>query len=150
MFSDFPNAYGIDIPSSYPEQETYTKASINSLDFEAKANKTIEPIYVIYKTQDSKSSMLSKLSDSSSSSNTSGKKKNRRSLWRVPLGAHCRVLWWVYTWPIKFLLTFTIPNPKTWRKLYPVTFLLCIMWIGVNAYMIVWMITIMGRFLEVL
>lgn len=95
----------------------------------------MDPIYAIYKPQDSKTSILSK---------SSSTKKNRKSLWRVPAGTHLRKLWWLYTWPIKFVLTFTIPNPKTWRKLYPVTFILCIIWIGVNSYMIVWMVTVMG------
>lgn len=71
--------------------------------------------------------------------------KQRKSLWHIPLGNHWRTVWWLYTWPIKCILTVTIPNPKTWRKLYPLTFLMCVIFIGLNSYMIVWMITIMGK-----
>lgn len=70
--------------------------------------------------------------------------KVRKSLWRVPLTNRLKTLWWIYTWPIKFILTITIPNPKTYRRMYPVSFVMCIMWIGLNAYMIVWMLTVIG------
>lgn len=71
--------------------------------------------------------------------------KERKSLWQIPLGNPLRTVWWLYTWPIKCILTVTIPNPKTWRKLYPLTFVMCVIFIGFNSYMIVWMITIMGK-----
>lgn len=70
--------------------------------------------------------------------------KVRKSLWRIPIASRLKTIWWIYTWPIKFILTITIPNPKTYRRLYPVTFLMCIIWIGLNAYMIVWMLTVIG------
>lgn len=55
--------------------------------------------------------------------------KVRKSLWRLPATRTLpKTLWWIYTWPIKFVLTMTIPNPKTYRRLYPLTFLLCIIW----------------------
>lgn len=75
---------------------------------------------------------------------TSGKKV-RKSLWRIPCADRLKTIWWFYTWPIKLILTMTIPNPKTFRKMYPFTFIMCIIWIGINAYMIVWMITILGK-----
>lgn len=72
--------------------------------------------------------------------------KVRKSLWLWPADhTVARKLWWIYTWPIKFLLTMTIPNPKTYRRLYPITFLLCIIWIGSNAYLVVWMVTVIGK-----
>lgn len=77
-------------------------------------------------------------------------KKPQKSLWIVPaLGDRLRFVWWIYTWPIKLILTATIPNPKTFRRLYPLTFLMCIIWIGLNAYMIVWMITVMGEWVHI-
>lgn len=73
-------------------------------------------------------------------------KKQRRSLWSVPRGkGRFRIVWWIYTWPIKCLLTLTIPCPKTWRRLYPLTFIMCVIFIGINAYMIVWMLTVTGE-----
>lgn len=71
--------------------------------------------------------------------------KKRKSLWSVPEGGVLRTIWWAYTWPIKCVLTVCIPNPKTWRRLYPVTFVMCVLFIGLNSYMIVWMITVMGE-----
>lgn len=71
-------------------------------------------------------------------------KRSRKSLWRLPDAGTAKLVWWVYTWPIKFVLTMTIPSPKTFRKMYPLTFFMCIIAIGLNAYMIVWMITVMG------
>lgn len=75
--------------------------------------------------------------------------KRRKSLWEQPQGSVLRTIWWAYTWPIKCLLTICIPNPKTWRRLYPITFIMCVLFIGLNSYMIVWMITIMGKILEI-
>lgn len=72
-------------------------------------------------------------------------KKIRKSLWRVPVANRLKAIWWAYTWPIKCLLTVTIPNPKTYRRLYPLTFIMCIIWIGLNAYMIVWMLSVIGK-----
>lgn len=71
-------------------------------------------------------------------------KKTRKSLWNLPKANALKTVWWFYTWPIKFILTITIPNPKTYRHLYPITFLMCIIWIGLNAYMVVWMVTVIG------
>lgn len=70
--------------------------------------------------------------------------KEEKSLWVFPKGTWQKRLWWAYTWPIKFILTITIPNPKTYKKLYPLSFALCIIWIGVNSYLIVWMVTVVG------
>lgn len=71
--------------------------------------------------------------------------KIEKSLWTFPMTGRIRSLWWIYTWPIKFVLTLTIPNPKTYRKMYPVTFIMCIIWIGLNSYLIIWMMTIIGE-----
>lgn len=76
--------------------------------------------------------------------NVADKDKVRKSLWQFPVGSRTKLLWWLYTWPIRFLLTMTIPNPKTYRRLYPLTFLMCIIWIGTNAFLVVWMVTIIG------
>ncbi|KAJ6635314.1 Sodium/potassium/calcium exchanger 5 [Pseudolycoriella hygida] len=67
-----------------------------------------------------------------------------KSLWKIPKGGWCRRFWWFYTWPIKFILTLTIPSPKTYKKLYPLTFFLCVIFIGSNSYLIVWMVTVVG------
>lgn len=97
----------------------------------------IEPIFVI-DTQNE----INKQAETSDDGSVT--KKVRKSLWRLPAAGGLKTVWWIYTWPIKFILTITIPNPKTFRKLYPLSFLMCIVWIGLNAYMIVWMITVIG------
>lgn len=91
-----------------------------------------DPIFMIY--------------DKNSHSETDDSvKKIRKSLWRLPTSTRLNTIWWLYTWPIKCILTLTIPNPKTFRRLYPLTFFMCIIWIGLNAYMIVWMISVIGK-----
>ncbi|XP_055677654.1 sodium/potassium/calcium exchanger 4-like [Lutzomyia longipalpis] len=65
-------------------------------------------------------------------------------LWNMPRSSITRRVWWVYTWPIRFVLTFTVPSPKRMRRLYPLTFIMCIIWIAINSYMIFWMLTVIG------
>lgn len=72
------------------------------------------------------------------------KEKADKSLWTCP-GQVPKTLWWLFTWPIKFVLTMTIPNPKTYRRMYPLTFIMCIIWIGLNSYLIVGMMKIIGE-----
>ncbi|CAG0899627.1 unnamed protein product [Darwinula stevensoni] len=56
-------------------------------------------------------------------------------------------IYWTLTWPIRLIFFFTIPDcrKKRWRKFYIVAFISCLIWIGVIAYLAVWMITIIGR-----
>ncbi|KAF5269163.1 hypothetical protein FQR65_LT02463 [Abscondita terminalis] len=56
----------------------------------------------------------------------------------------CKSALYVYTLPIKILLYCMLPDPKVRPKLFPITFILCIVIIGVNSYIISWMITIIG------
>ncbi|XP_059622452.1 sodium/potassium/calcium exchanger 3-like [Phlebotomus argentipes] len=67
------------------------------------------------------------------------------SLWTIRRGSALQTIWWLYTWPIHLVLTFLVPNPRTNRKLYPLTFILCIILIGGNSYMIYFMISIIGH-----
>lgn len=110
-----------------PTLGTQTKSSINN-----------DPIFMVYASDESK---LTAKGDGMEPEST----KKRKSLWRLPAEGGAKRVWWFYTWPIKLILTMTIPNPKTYRRLYPLTFFMCIIWIGLNAYMIVWMITVMGK-----
>lgn len=68
-----------------------------------------------------------------------------QSLWKLPEGTFIKKLWWAYSWPIKATLSMIIPNPRTRRRIYPLTFILCILLIGVNSFMIYWMVAIIGR-----
>lgn len=53
---------------------------------------------------------------------------------------------WIITWPIHLVFLFTIPDcdkPK-FKKWFPLTFIMCIIWIGSLSYIVAWMITIIG------
>lgn len=71
-------------------------------------------------------------------------KKAQKNLWTMPKTSIWAKIWWLYTWPIRVLTTCLIPNPKTIRRLYPLAFVMCIIFIGVNSYLIFWMIVVMG------
>ncbi|XP_077302075.1 sodium/potassium/calcium exchanger 5-like [Arctopsyche grandis] len=58
-------------------------------------------------------------------------------------------IWYVYTWPINVILTCTIPSPKRWRFIYPLSFFMCIIIIGINSYFVSWMISTIGDVLTI-
>lgn len=99
------------------------------------------PIFMIYMEkqpqQQHRKSILEEFSPNGS--------EKMKSLWECPMTNKLTTMWWIYTWPIKLLLTLTIPNPKTYRRFYPFTFVMCIVWIGLNSYVIVWMLSIIGE-----
>uniref|UniRef100_A0A336MQ44 CSON004917 protein n=1 Tax=Culicoides sonorensis TaxID=179676 RepID=A0A336MQ44_CULSO len=67
------------------------------------------------------------------------------SLWKFPTNpSKLMIFWWFYTWPIRCFCTCVIPNPKTYRKLYPLTFIMCMVVLALNSYMVVWMVTVIG------
>lgn len=73
--------------------------------------------------------------------------KERKSLWKIPENrSKLKLFIWFITWPIKLILTCLIPNVKTYRKLYPLSFIMCIVAIGTNSYMTVWMVTVIGYY----
>ncbi|GIY78111.1 hypothetical protein CDAR_444541 [Caerostris darwini] len=60
-------------------------------------------------------------------------------------------IWWLVMFPASLLLAMTIPdstNPKC-PKIFPLTFLLSICWLGALSYMAVWMVTIIGYTLSI-
>lgn len=58
---------------------------------------------------------------------------------------------WFLTWPIYFVFFFTIPDCERprFKKLFPLTFIMCIVWIGSLSYLVAWMITIIGDTLRI-
>ncbi|XP_076631843.1 sodium/potassium/calcium exchanger 4 isoform X1 [Colletes latitarsis] len=54
--------------------------------------------------------------------------------------------WFVFTWPLRFLLFITIPDIRRerFKKLYPVTFIMCVIWIAIASYLVSWMMTVVG------
>ncbi|XP_034237890.1 sodium/potassium/calcium exchanger 3 isoform X2 [Thrips palmi] len=64
--------------------------------------------------------------------------------------------WWrrvvcVVTWPIHLVFLFTIPDCEKprFKKLFPLTFFMCIVWIGSLSYVVAWLITIIGDTLKI-
>lgn len=72
------------------------------------------------------------------------KEEGGLSLRIIPRVSVFGTIWWFYTWPIRAITTCLIPNPKTQRRLYPLSFIMCIAFIGFNSYLIFWMIVVIG------
>ncbi|KAG7201478.1 hypothetical protein KM043_004238 [Ampulex compressa] len=55
-------------------------------------------------------------------------------------------VWWVMTWPINFMLLITIPDCRrnSLKSWYPLTFIMCIVWIASTSYVVGWVITVIG------
>lgn len=53
---------------------------------------------------------------------------------------------WVLALPLLITFSLTIPNCKKdrWRRCYPVTFVISLLWIGVLTFILVWMVTVIG------
>ncbi|XP_023014271.2 sodium/potassium/calcium exchanger zydeco isoform X2 [Leptinotarsa decemlineata] len=74
------------------------------------------------------------------------------SLWKFPSdsGKFTQATW-IITWPIYLIFLFTIPDcerPK-FKKWFPLTFIMCIIWIGSLSYFVAWIITIIGDTLKI-
>lgn len=87
--------------------------------------------------------------------------------WQRPDGGFFAHLWWIMFLPVELLFFLTIPDVRRapskdssslpeqeqsvkccssniFRKLAPLSFVLCVSWIGVISYLVTWMITIIG------
>ncbi|KAK7815793.1 hypothetical protein U0070_025253 [Myodes glareolus] len=53
---------------------------------------------------------------------------------------------WAFTWPLSFVLYFTVPNCNKphWEKWFMVTFASSTLWIAAFSYMMVWMVSVSG------
>lgn len=49
---------------------------------------------------------------------------------------------WAFTWPLSFVLYFTVPNcnKPRWEKWFLVTFASSTLWIAAFSYVMVWMV----------
>ncbi|XP_012156283.1 sodium/potassium/calcium exchanger 3 isoform X2 [Ceratitis capitata] len=58
---------------------------------------------------------------------------------------------WIIIWPIHLLFRIAIPDCKKTKnnKIFPLTFIMCIVWIGSLSYVVAWMITIIGDTLKI-
>lgn len=71
--------------------------------------------------------------------------ENLMQLWKIPTSlTSFGIFWYFFTWPIRLILNYTIPDPEKHKRLILVSFIMCIIWIGCSSYMIFWMIVIVG------
>ncbi|XP_039763363.1 sodium/potassium/calcium exchanger 3 isoform X4 [Pararge aegeria] len=73
--------------------------------------------------------------------------KYEHSLWKWPTGrSKLTKITWIITWPIHLVFLFTIPDCEKprFKNWFPLTFIMCIVWIGSLSYIVAWMITIIG------
>lgn len=71
------------------------------------------------------------------------------SLLTYPKGTSCFAQFtWLIIWPIHLLFRIAIPDCKKAKnnKIFPLTFIMCIVWIGSLSYVVAWMITIIGEY----
>ncbi|EDW00081.1 GH12048 [Drosophila grimshawi] len=74
------------------------------------------------------------------------------SLLTYPKGTSCFAQFtWIIIWPIHLLFRIAIPDCKKAKnnKIFPLTFIMCIVWIGSLSYVVAWMITIIGDTLKI-
>lgn len=79
-------------------------------------------------------------------------KNGRHSLWKWPgKSGKLAQTTWIITWPIYLVFLFTIPDceKKRFKRWFPLTFVMCIVWIGSLSYVVAWMITIIGDTLKI-
>ncbi|XP_054006556.1 sodium/potassium/calcium exchanger 4-like isoform X2 [Hylaeus anthracinus] len=54
--------------------------------------------------------------------------------------------WFLLNWPLKFLLFVTVPDTRRerFKNWYPLTFVMCVIWIAIASYLLSWMMTVVG------
>uniref|UniRef100_A0A4W4FCP9 Sodium/calcium exchanger membrane region domain-containing protein n=1 Tax=Electrophorus electricus TaxID=8005 RepID=A0A4W4FCP9_ELEEL len=66
-------------------------------------------------------------------------------------GGCCERVKWLFSWPLRFLLYYTVPScvlPR-WEHWFMVTFVVSTLWIAVFSYLMVWMVTIISFTLDI-
>ena len=59
-----------------------------------------------------------------------------------------RKITWVIMLPASVLYLLTVPDCRrggVWAKLFPLTFIMSVTWLGGLSYVMVWMVTIVGE-----
>lgn len=71
-------------------------------------------------------------------------------LWKLPVGGCGTWLIWFGSWPIRLVLTLTIPDcrEERWRRWYVITLIMCICWIASLTYIVSWMMEVIGDTLD--
>ncbi|KAG8317367.1 hypothetical protein J6590_028305 [Homalodisca vitripennis] len=81
--------------------------------------------------------------DESGNGNVEANEPGKEKLCVKPDGV-MSMCWWVFTLPVEIALWLTVPDCKVRRKLYPFTFCMCIVWIGLSSYVVSWMVALVG------
>ena len=70
--------------------------------------------------------------------------------WDIPSGILAKI-WWLCFFPVNLLFFLSIPDVRRPKcvKWFPLSFIMCIAWIGVVAYQVTWLITIIGYTIQV-
>ncbi|XP_055910065.1 sodium/potassium/calcium exchanger 3 isoform X1 [Eupeodes corollae] len=98
------------------------------------------------------SNQISTVEVSEVESSQEEEEEERYSLIHWPKGKSCFAQFtWLIIWPIHLLFYIAIPDCKRAKnsKIFPVTFMMCIVWIGSLSYVVAWMITIIGDTLKI-
>ncbi|GFU03775.1 hypothetical protein NPIL_79031 [Nephila pilipes] len=76
----------------------------------------------------------------------SGEAAAKGSLCSSPTEGGWTIFLWVVMYPARLLFFITIPDSRRpkFRKLFPLTFAMSVLWIGVLSYLAVWMVTVVG------
>ncbi|XP_048392976.1 sodium/potassium/calcium exchanger 4-like isoform X2 [Stegostoma tigrinum] len=63
-----------------------------------------------------------------------------------PPGGCLNKMKWLSSWPVLFVLFFTVPNcaKPRWENFFMLTFFMSTIWIAVFSYLMVWMVTVTG------
>lgn len=120
--------------ASITETPANEKLAIDKLDIEMVAQSELKEI--------------KEKADSGGGGDDTGSAGGRFYLFRYPKDKRIwRQLLWIIIWPVELVFFLTIPNceHKRFKKLFPLTFLMCIIWIGSLSYFVAWMITIVGK-----
>ena len=75
-----------------------------------------------------------------------------RGLFELPRGESLGVwLEWIVGLPTRIVFTITIPDCRTrrFRRFYPITFIMCIVYIALLSYVVSWLMTVIGKFISI-
>lgn len=76
-----------------------------------------------------------------------GVEDSQESLWQPPINQRERITWAICL-PLKVVSHYTMPNCRLdkWKNWFLASFFISMLWISIFSYVMVWMITIIGKF----
>lgn len=57
--------------------------------------------------------------------------------------------WCLVTLPASLLFRVTVPDCRRWPRMFPLTFIMAVVWIGLLSYLCAWMVTVIGYTLNI-